>query len=83
MMLWVLWVGVYDVVGVDSVLIVALLQVFTFGRNAEGQLCSGNLLPQTTPTLVKGLAGKPMVWRSHTHFRPHPIMFMATPILTN
>ena len=36
-------------------------RVFTFGRNSEGQLCTGNCQPQNTPSVVKALHAKPMV----------------------
>ena len=29
------------------------VQVFTFGRNSEGQLCAGNTLPQNIPVPVR------------------------------
>ena len=36
-------------------------QVFTFGRNSEGQLCTGNCQPRNIPSVVKALHAKPMV----------------------
>ena len=37
------------------------IQVFTFGRNNEGQLCAGNLQPSVVPVNVKALTGRPTV----------------------
>ena len=44
-----------------SAVLVETGQLYTFGRNSEGQLCSGNCLPRNTPVLVKGLQSKPTV----------------------
>ena len=44
-----------------SCVVVETGRVYTFGRNSEGQLCTGNLLPKNMPSAVKGLRTKPMV----------------------
>ena len=36
-------------------------QLYTFGRNSEGQLCSGNLLPRNMPVPVRTMQAKPTV----------------------
>ena len=36
-------------------------QLFTFGRNSEGQLCTGNLLPKNMPISVRTVRAKPTV----------------------
>lgn len=43
-------------------------QVFTFGRNYEGQLCTGNLADKNIPVVVKALTTKPMVSSSHLQY---------------
>lgn len=44
-----------------SCVVVETGQVYTFGRNMEGQLCTGNLLSKNMPVVVKGLPTKPTV----------------------
>lgn len=44
-----------------SCVVVETGRVYTFGRNSEGQLCTGNLLPKNMPSAIKGLPTKPMV----------------------
>ncbi len=44
-----------------SAVVVEAGQVYTFGRNSEGQLCAGHCLPRNTPVHVKGLQAKPTV----------------------
>ena len=44
-----------------SCVVVETGRVYTFGRNSEGQLCTGNLVPKNMPSLIKGLPTKPMV----------------------
>ena len=36
-------------------------QVYTFGRNSEGQLCTGSCQPRNTPMVVKALQTRPTV----------------------
>ncbi len=47
-----------------SAVVVEAGQVYTFGRNSEGQLCAGHCLPRNTPVQVKGLQTKPTVGAS-------------------
>ena len=44
-----------------SCVVVEMGRVYTFGRNSEGQLCTGNLLSKNMPSVIKGLPTKPMV----------------------
>ena len=44
-----------------SCVVVETGRVYTFGRNSEGQLCTGNLLAKNMPCVIKGLPTKPMV----------------------
>lgn len=46
-----------------SAVLVETGSVFTFGRNSEGQLCSGNTQPSYIPVMVKSLLSKAWVSR--------------------
>lgn len=44
-----------------SAILVETGAVYTFGRNSEGQLCSGNTQPSNIPVMVKSLLPKAWV----------------------
>ena len=44
-----------------TAVLVEMGRVYAFGRNYEGQLCTGNCQPQNIPSVVKALHAKPAV----------------------